>query len=268
VIRPAILYHVYSGHLFFTALVLFAIGLSVRRLRVLSLLALPLAFFSGTPMPLFAAVPLTIAAIATLFFDFKGRLVVGALVVVTAAALELPWHFGRARTGPPGKITVVGDSIASGGFGETKTWPDLLGAQNFSSPSETLASASQRELPAFGANDLVIVELGGNDMLDGTPMRDFESSLDALLTRLRQPSRPTVIVLELPLLPGRWGYGVAQRRLARRHGAVLIPKRVLAKALTGAGNTTDGLHLTDRGHEQLARGLAEALGGNLFRKNY
>ena len=97
-------------------------------------------------------------------------------------------------------------------------------------------------------------------MLDGSPAHEFESSLDTLLNRLRETSRPNIVLLELPLLPGRWGYGAAQRRLARRHGAVLIPKRVLAKALTAPGNTTDGLHLTDRGHEQLARGLAVALG--------
>jgi acyl-CoA thioesterase I len=262
VIRAAILYHVYSGHLFFTALVLFAIGLSVRRLRVLSLLALPLAFFSGTPMPLFAAVPLTIATIATLLRDFKGRIAVGALAVVIAAAIELPWHVGNTRVGTPRSVTVLGDSLASGGFGETMTWPEHLGARNLSSPSETLASVSQRELPAFRTDDVVIVELGGNDMLDGIPAREFESALDALLARLRETSRPTIVVLELPILPGRWGYGAAQRRLVRRHGAVLIPKRVLAKALTAPQNTTDGLHLTNRGHEQLARGLTVAMGWN------
>jgi acyl-CoA thioesterase-1 len=232
----------------------------------LSLLALPLAFFSGTPMPLLGAIPLTIAAIATLFRDFKGRVALGALAVIIAAVLELPWHVGNKRAVPQGRVTVLGDSLASGGFGETRTWPQHLGAQNLSSPSETIASASQRDLPMVSTENVVIIELGGNDMLDGSPASEFESSLDALLTRLRQRSPPTIVLLELPLLPGRWGYGAAQRRLARRHGAVLIPKRVLARALTAPGNTTDGLHLTDRGHEQLARGLAEALGWNQVRR--
>ncbi|HET7704809.1 MAG TPA: GDSL-type esterase/lipase family protein [Thermoanaerobaculia bacterium] len=255
-IRSAILYHVYSGHLFFTALLMFVVGISVRRLRVLGLLALPLALFSGTPMPLIAAVPLLVAAIVVLVLPFKGRLVAGVLAVVIAAGIEIPWHLGTAGEVARAPL-VLGDSLASGGFGETRTWPELLGSRNLSSPSETVASALERELPVFQANDVVIVELGGNDMLDRTPVVDFERSLDALLGRLK-PAR--VVMLELPILPGRWGYGAIQRRLARKHGVVLIPKRVLARALTGVGNTTDGLHLTDRGHEQLARGLARTLG--------
>lgn len=255
-IRSAILYHVYSGHLFFTALSMFVVGISVRRLRVLGLLALPLLLLSGTPMPLVAAVPLLVAAIVVLFLQFRGRIVVGVLVALIAAGIEIPWHLGTAGAVARAPL-VLGDSLASGGFGETKTWPELLGARNLSSPSETVASALERDLPALGPNEVVIVELGGNDMLDGTPLREFERSLDALLGRLRGAH---VVMLELPILPGRWGYGSIQRRLARKHGVALIPKRVLASALTGQGNTTDGLHLTDRGHEQLARGLARTSG--------
>lgn len=255
-IRSAILYHVYSGHLFFTALFLFVVGVSVRRLRALGLLALPLVFFSGTPMPLIAAVPLVVGAIVVLFAQFKGRVAVGALVAIVAAGIEIPWHFEGAG-GVARAPLVLGDSLASGGFGETRTWPEILGARNLSSASETVARALERDLPLFGPDDVVIVELGGNDMLDGTPLREFERDLDALLARLRGAR---AVMLELPILPGRWGYGAIQRRLARRHGVGLIPKRVLARALTGPGNTTDGLHLTDRGHEQLARGLARSLG--------
>ncbi|MGZ8867963.1 MAG: GDSL-type esterase/lipase family protein, partial [Thermoanaerobaculia bacterium] len=238
-IRAAILYHVYSGQLFFTALALFAIGITVRRLRVLALLAIPLAFFSGTPMPLVAAIPLTLAAIVVLFRQFKGRMVVGLLAVVVAAGIEIPWHVGNAGEVARAPLFVLGDSLASGGFGEQSPWPERLGARNLSSPSETVASALERDPPVFHANDIVIVELGGNDMLDGTPLAEFERSLDALLGRLRGTR---VVMLELPILPGRWGYGSIQRRLARKHGAALIPKRLLARALTGAGNTTDGLH--------------------------
>jgi hypothetical protein len=142
VIRAAILYHVYSGQLFFTALALFAIGTTLRRLRLLALLAIPLALFSGTPMPLVAAIPLTVAAIVVVFREFKGRIVVGLLPAVVAAGIEIPWHVGDAGEVARAPLFVLGDSLASGGFGESQAWPERLGARNLSSPSETVEAHS------------------------------------------------------------------------------------------------------------------------------
>ena len=248
--------HIYSGHLFFTAVLLFVAGVSIPRLRLFALLAVPLALFSGTPMPLIVAVPLLIAAIATLLWKNRWRPLVAVAISVVAVAIEIPWH-RTAKVEPPRRLIVLGDSLSSGGFGETTTWVARLGAENFSSASETVATALRTELPPYKPGDMVIVELGGNDMLDGTPAREFAESLDVLLARL-QPRR--IIMLEIPILPGRWHYGASQRRLARKHHVVLLPKRLLAKVLTRDGNTTDGLHLTDRGHEQMAQGLADSLG--------
>ena len=67
-------------------------------------------------------------------------------------------------------------------------------------------------------------------------------------------------MFELPLLPGRWAYGAAQRRIASRHGIVLIPRRVLAGILLDPANTSDGLHLTQQGHEKLAGAVADWAG--------
>ena len=81
---------------------------------------------------------------------------------------------------------------------------------------------------------VVLVELGGNDLLSGLPTREFARDLETLLASLRQPGR-TIVMLELPLFPFQSGYGRAQRALARRFDVYLIPKRYLASVLGTRG---------------------------------
>jgi acyl-CoA thioesterase-1 len=253
-----ILYHVYSGHLFFTAAALFAVGVLVPRLRVLTLLAIPLAAFSGTPVPWFVLV--LFAAGATAYFVVRNRWTQIAAIAVAAVAVafELPYHLARPRVLIPTRLFVIGDSLASGGFGEKATWPARLGAINLARPADTSAAAREQLalLPPLANDDCVIIELGGNDMLGGVSAATFAEALDQILAGA-QPRR--LVMLELPLLPGKWSYGAAQRRLAREHGVVLVPKRILAGVLADARNTSDGAHLTERGHAQLARDLARWL---------
>ena len=88
-----------------------------------------------------------------------------------------------------------------------------------------------------GSTSLVLVEIGGNDVLRATRPLAFEEGLDVLLAKLRD-TRRTVVMLELPLPPFHNRYGEVQRRLAKRHGVLLVPKRVLMGVLTSAGSAT------------------------------
>jgi lysophospholipase L1-like esterase len=259
VIRAAILYHVYSGHLFFTAAAMFIAGVLVSRLRVLTLLAIPLAALSGTPMRWPAAAIVLIAVAAYIAFQKKTwarALAIGA--ALAAAGLELPHHLARPRVRIPERLFVIGDSLASGGFGESAAWPGRLAATNLARPSDTAATAHDQValLPEPGKDDLVMIEIGGNDMMERVAAGTFGDGLEQILSDVR-PRR--IVILELPLLPGAWRYGAAQRRLARSHGAVLVPKRIVARVLADRRNTSDGLHLNDRGHALLARDLGRWL---------
>jgi acyl-CoA thioesterase-1 len=60
------------------------------------------------------------------------------------------------------------------------------------------------------------------------------------------------VMLELPLPPTFNRFGEIQRRLARRHNVVLIPKRYFASVLVGEEATLDGLHLSPSGHRKMA----------------
>ena len=67
-------------------------------------------------------------------------------------------------------------------------------------PGATAKSALKncRDMPAQGG--VVLVEIGGNDLLGGTPSPLFASDLDRLLAKVCQPGR-TVLMFELPLPP-------------------------------------------------------------------
>jgi acyl-CoA thioesterase I len=105
---------------------------------------------------------------------------------------------------------------------------------------------------------LVLIELGGNDFISGEPSEDFERSLEGVLAKLDSPKR-TIVMFELPLLPEMVTYGRVQRRLARRYGVWLIPKRCLTAVISGKDATSDGLHLTDVGTHRMASLVAQVL---------
>ena len=74
---------------------------------------------------------------------------------------------------------------------------------------------------------LVLLEIGGINLLNRDAAANLSRDLRALLDLVATPGR-TVVMLELPLPPFMWGYGRVQRRLAREyggdpHGDVAVP---------------------------------------------
>ena len=53
---------------------------------------------------------------------------------------------------------------------------------------------------------LVLIEIGGNDLLMGVSSSEYGRALDALLSKVAAPNR-TVVMFELPLLPNKIAYG-------------------------------------------------------------
>ena len=115
-----------------------------------------------------------------------------------------------------------------------------------------MADEAQRE------DRLVLIEIGGNDLIAGISSTEFSSNLESLLRRLTMPGR-TIAMFELPLLPTRIGVGQSQRRLASQYGVWLIPKRCFTDVLGGANATSDGLHLSPQGARKMAALVAKIL---------
>jgi lysophospholipase L1-like esterase len=289
-----ILYHLVSGHVWFVCGFLFLViilqdlrGVFLHKpllravVRLLLLALMPLAALSGTPLPFLLALLLTVVAAAYVLVGFSSTaawmrfLLGGATAGLTVAALvrEAPYHFPQAPSGgPPKRLYIIGDSLAAGMGGEKLTWPKKLREitrieiTDLSFAGANAGSAHPRQASIVKSESdpeaWVLISIGGNDMLGRTNPEDFGKHLDELLATVRgDASAPrTVLMLELPIIPGAWAFASWQRELAAKYDVVLIPKRLLAGIVLTEANVVDGLHLSRLGHERMAEQLAPWLG--------
>lgn len=266
-----------SGRVFFFGLLAAAVGVCVfhrtARPRVRSWMGISaglsalLVALSATPLPVWACAAWFVALATTLLLRRPPKRRGVALgVFLGLCAVMVSWELPRQFMNPvlltrETTLHVIGDSLSMGSGVPDGDWPHLLG-KALDIPVVRHAHAGATVGTALSYADeipedpkaVVLVELGGNNLLGGKG--DFARELDEMLGRLRR-SGHRVVMVELPLPPFYNHYGAAQRRLARRHGATLIPKRVLAGIFAVPGATTDGLHLSDEGHRALAAALAE-----------
>jgi acyl-CoA thioesterase-1 len=288
-----VVYHIGSGQAFFSGIALLQLaGLVafVRRGRWLRFCRVALACagailvaVSSTPLP---ARFYGIAGLVTLawvaaegFLTLKQRrlgLVLRCAMLAVwwlGIALELPFHRMQALPRlPHAQLFLIGDSLSAGINGETETWPKLFSRTHHvvladlsrSGADAATAMRQAEQVTGSGPNSLVLVEIGGNDVLRATRPDAFERALDVLLAKLRDGGR-TVVMFELPLPPFHNGYGATQRRLAKQHGVFLVPKRLLIGILTTDGATLDSIHLSRRGHELMSETVWEIIGQSLLR---
>ncbi|MDA5095174.1 arylesterase [Aliiroseovarius sp. KMU-50] len=106
--------------------------------------------------------------------------------------------------------------------------------------------------------DIVLVNLGGNDMLRGLPPTETHKNLDAILTELNKRALPSILVR----VPGSLNFGPAEKKayddafpaLAQKHGSAFIPNFFGALEALNDNQTAmqtlmqpDGLHPTAEG---------------------
>jgi acyl-CoA thioesterase I len=187
------------------------------------------------------------------------------IVLVTLTALEFSHRRMPAIIGVPADhLVVIGDSISSGIDPRVPAWPivmqQLTGipVKNLSRPgAQTIEGPDMAE--KVTPNDrVVLIEIGGNDLLGGVPSAAFEKNLDVTLSKLAIPGR-TIVMFELPLLPHKIEYGEIQRHLAAKYGIWLVPKRYFVEVIGGPDATSDGLHLSGVGTYRMARLVQKAL---------
>ncbi|WP_417384105.1 SGNH/GDSL hydrolase family protein [Gimesia sp.] len=268
-----IVYHCASGQAFFTGvvLVLLAVLLSLsekriaRRGMVLSLMIGLLAIVvSSTPLPWWyygGTALVSLFWLVTLFTKRWRKVGAEAMLGVwlLGLLLEVPYHL------TPGvepvstrRLTVIGDSVTAGlGDAQTETWPLILArehdiaVQDLSHVGDTVSTARQRVAETNLDAPLVLLEIGGNDVLGSTTPAEFRTNLDRLLREVSAPGRQ-LVMLELPLPPFYHAFGRIQRRLAKKHGVKLVPKRVFLSILAGGDATLDSIHLSQAGQQQMA----------------
>jgi acyl-CoA thioesterase-1 len=273
---PWILYLFGSGLAIFVAagMILAAVALLPRTkgwkakgLGIVVLIGLAIVIVSGAPLSYWLYAVAIGMTLVWLRLERKGseQWTVAARRATAAiwigiVLLELPQQFSPHLTplgNPP--LYVIGDSVTAGmGGSNGQTWtrllPEHVQVHNLARPGAMTASASKNQVPQIPADaKLVLIEIGGIDLLGGTSSAQFKRDLDALLQQVTRPSaNPTVLMLELPLPPLSNEYGRIQRRLASRHNVRLVPKRVFMSVLASDGATLDGIHLSEAGHRRMA----------------
>jgi acyl-CoA thioesterase I len=192
------------------------------------------------------------------------RVVLFTLLLVLPA-LELSHRAIPVISGAPSDhLVVIGDSISAGIDSRAPAWPvvmeQLTGVpvKNLSRPGALAVDGQTMAARVTPEDRLVLIEIGGNDLLTGVPSNEFGQGLEAMIARIAAPGR-TVVMFELPLFPHKIAYGQIQRRIATKYGISLIPKRYFTDLIGGANATLDGLHLSDAGAHRMAALVAQIL---------
>ena len=249
---------------------------TLMAVRLLVFLGIAFVVLSTTPMSgwLWMLVTLSVLPLVIRLMRPTGMSVVPSSGLGTpkatfmAIAIGVLWaEYGLAASPwPPSvsgsPIVVVGDSLSAA---ETDTrvtaWPALIAGRGWTVDNRarmgaTAASAFRQAEGIATSNSIVLLVIGGNDVLGSTTPAQFEVSLDKLVRQL-QTDGTTIVMFELALPPLQFEWGRIQRRVAERYGCRLVTRRVIAEVLGGVGNTVDGIHLSQKGHEAMARLVLE-----------
>lgn len=267
------------------AMLLLAIGMSpyakrgsvVRVRNLAAWLALALIVMASPPFPwvldaiFFSAfVMWFVAANRAAPGQALVRLRLAAAAVLLVLLLVSPTMEFFRRTMPAivgasdNHLVVIGDSISSGIDARVPAWPVFMeqttgvSVKNLAYPGAQAIEGQALTKGVAPEDRVVLIEIGGNDLLAGVPFEEFGRGLEAILAKLAVPGR-TVVMFELPLLPQKVAYGQVQRRLAAKYGVWLIPKRYFTEVIGGANATSDGLHLSEMGSQRMAALVAQAL---------
>lgn len=188
----------------------------------------------------------------------------------------------RVAAAAPPTILVLGDSLsAAHNIPIDAGWPHLLEARlatmtpprrlvNASISGETTMSGRGR-LPALLRQyqpALVILELGANDGLQGMPLQQIRTNLDAMVAACRDTGAKVLLLgIELPVNYGpryRDGLRTIYADLARKYHTGLVPFLLQGVALKPELMQADGMHPTAAGErivfENVWHALAPMLG--------
>jgi len=263
--------HFVNGNVFYLGIVMTCLACIVPIpservkpwLRVCLIVGLLFVILSATPLPIWTYAVLFSLAVARWLLPWRSGIswvLIGALILHACLMIIVESRYRLRPIIPrPGnnQVYVIGDSLSMWADRPEQNWPGILGERaqlkvhNFSFGGANAHTALSNAERVDTAEALVILEIGGNDILGGTPPSAFRADLEHLLVQACKGNRH-VVMFELPLPPFCNRYGKVQRDLARRFAATLIPKRYLSAVLATAGATEDGLHLSPEGHGLLA----------------
>jgi acyl-CoA thioesterase-1 len=166
-------------------------------------------------------------------------------------------------------LLIVGDSLSSGyGLANGSSWVDRLGERlkktapdwrvvNASVSGDTTQNGLQRLTPALNRHHPqgVLIELGGNDALRGTPPQVIRQNLQTMI-RQAKAAGAWVGLLDAPVLPnyGRaYADAVAKiyAEVARTEKIIHVPCFVCGVGVTSGMMQADGIHPNEQAQAQM-----------------
>jgi acyl-CoA thioesterase-1 len=204
----------------------------------------------------------------------RRTLIAAGLAVVPAQALA-----ARGQV-----VTILGDSITAGlGLPANLALPvqlhlalEKLGVHNVVrgagvSGDTSGDGAARMDFSVQPDTQVVVVALGGNDLLQGVDTKTTKANLDKILTRLK--ARHMGVVLAGLHAPPEIGAGYARdfnavfASLAKAHRVALYPDLLAGVSRNGALNQGDAIHPNARGAEIIATGLAPLVARELKKRS-
>ncbi|HEY6921299.1 MAG TPA: arylesterase [Methyloceanibacter sp.] len=200
----------------------------------------------------------------------KRRVSLMALVVaILLCAVALPKSEAKERETV---IVALGDSLTAGlGLPQSESFPAKLeAALKAQGRNVTVANAGVSGDTVLGALDrldwalppntsAVIVELGGNDALQGLPPAEIEASLAKIIERVKAKGLPVLIAgMESPRNMGKDyvdQFHAIYPELAERYGALLYPFFLDGVALDPGLMQEDGIHPNAKGVDRIVQGI-------------
>lgn len=165
----------------------------------------------------------------------------------------------------PGRtIVCLGDSITSGvGASPGQAYPELLASQlgtaviNHGVPGDTAEGGLARVDAALAEEPwLVVVELGGNDILNRIPPERTEAALRQIVERLLA-ARVAVVLVEVDV-PFAGRYAEIYGRIGDDYDIPVL-EDTLGDILTDASLKADPIHPNAQGHVVLAEAMADEI---------
>jgi acyl-CoA thioesterase-1 len=200
----------------------------------------------------------------------------GLAALLSLAAAPVAWASPTRPSGRPKVITLLGDSITAGlGLPAAEALPAQLAdalsrlglrvqVRGAGVSGDTTADALARvDFSVRGDTDLALIELGGNDLLQGVEPATVKANLTAIIARLKARHIPVVLAgMRAPLAIGgdyARAFNAVYPAVARAEGVTLYPYLLESVGGVASLNQHDGIHPNAAGVRIIAARLAPVL---------